>query len=70
MRAFARMPSEEPHLVLVGDGPERGGLEALARDLGVEERVHFTGRLERPEQILGISMSSPCPRTPSRCRSA
>lgn len=28
---------------LVGDGPERAALEALARERGVEDRVHFTG---------------------------
>ena len=30
--------------VLVGDGPERGRLEALARELGVAERVIFLGK--------------------------
>lgn len=29
----------------VGDGPERGALEALGRDLGVSERLLFTGAL-------------------------
>ncbi|HET8945778.1 MAG TPA: glycosyltransferase [Candidatus Polarisedimenticolia bacterium] len=32
-----------PSLVLVGDGPERPALEALARDLGIAPRVHFLG---------------------------
>lgn len=30
---------------LVGDGPERRRLEALARDLGLADRVHFVGRV-------------------------
>jgi colanic acid/amylovoran biosynthesis glycosyltransferase len=30
-------------LVLAGDGPDRGALEALVRELGVEDRVKFLG---------------------------
>jgi glycosyltransferase involved in cell wall biosynthesis len=37
-------PAEGPvHGLVVGDGPERGRLEAQARALGLNERVHFTG---------------------------
>lgn len=35
------------HLLLVGDGPARAGLERRARDLGVAERVTFTGVIDR-----------------------
>lgn len=31
------------HLLLVGDGPERGPLEALARQLNIAHLVHFAG---------------------------
>lgn len=31
------------HLAVVGDGKQRPDLEALARELGIAERVHFTG---------------------------
>ena len=31
------------HLAVVGDGVERASLEQIARDLGIAERVHFTG---------------------------
>lgn len=41
IRAFAARPRPKTHLVLVGDGPLRGELEALARSLGA--RVHFVG---------------------------
>ncbi|WP_158548119.1 glycosyltransferase family 4 protein [Desertihabitans brevis] len=34
------------HCVLVGDGPRRASLEQLATQLGVAERVHFTGRVD------------------------
>ncbi|SAL02168.1 group 1 family glycosyl transferase [Caballeronia fortuita] len=33
----------EPHLYLVGDGPDRGSMEALAAELGIAEVTHFTG---------------------------
>ncbi len=42
LRAMALLP-REAHLVLAGEGPERGGLEALARELGIVERVTFLG---------------------------
>ena len=41
LRAFATLPSGR--LVIVGDGPERPTLEALAAALGVSERVWFAG---------------------------
>ena len=31
---------------LAGDGPLRPSLEALSRELGVEDRIHFPGRLD------------------------
>ncbi len=45
VRAFARLRHRLPRtrLVLVGDGPEREGLETLARRLGVDTAVEFTG---------------------------
>lgn len=33
----------DAHLVVAGTGPLRGGLEVLARNLGVKDRVTFTG---------------------------
>ena len=35
--------------VLVGDGPERSRLAALARELGITSKVIFTGELDEPE---------------------
>lgn len=37
------------HLLLVGEGPERGALAKQARSLGLAERVHFAGRRDREE---------------------
>jgi glycosyltransferase involved in cell wall biosynthesis len=41
IRAFATLPAGR--LVIVGDGPLRPALEALASELGVSERVAFAG---------------------------
>jgi glycosyltransferase involved in cell wall biosynthesis len=48
LRAFAllRLPAR---LVIVGDGPERGRLEALALELGIEGSVRFAGHLTAPQ---------------------
>ena len=41
LRAFAMLPAGR--LVIIGDGPERPALEALAGSLGVADRVQFAG---------------------------
>ncbi|MEM7585728.1 MAG: glycosyltransferase [Acidobacteriota bacterium] len=40
---------------IVGEGPERQSLERLARDLGIAERVVFTGRLSNHEALQHIA---------------
>lgn len=47
IRAYARSGVTLP-LVLVGDGQERPRLEALAANLGIEQRVHFVGQRSNP----------------------
>jgi glycosyltransferase involved in cell wall biosynthesis len=48
VRAFARLP--DGALIIVGDGPERPALAALAASLGVADRVTFTGnRADTPD---------------------
>jgi glycosyltransferase involved in cell wall biosynthesis len=42
LRALALL-GPAAHLVLAGDGPLRGDLEALAHELGIATRTHFTG---------------------------
>ena len=46
LRALARPEAGEARLVVGGDGEERGRLEALARELGIDARVRFTGHLD------------------------
>jgi len=47
LRAVARIARAHPRLryVLIGDGPLRAELEALARELGIASRVRFAGAL-------------------------
>lgn len=46
LRAMPRILSEVPaaELWIVGDGPDRGGFEQLAEDLGIERSVKFLGQ--------------------------
>ena len=55
LMAFAQSGLEEAEYWIVGDGPERKRLEALARRLGVADRVRFWGALPRAEvlRLLG-----------------
>jgi glycosyltransferase involved in cell wall biosynthesis len=56
IRGFARLGGVQgrgmPHLLIVGDGELRGDLLALAKNLGIANRVHFVGRQTKPEQFL------------------
>jgi glycosyltransferase involved in cell wall biosynthesis len=49
IRAMAMMKDRPVALVVVGDGPERERLEALAREQGVEGAVKFAGRVGNDE---------------------
>ncbi len=53
IHAFAELLKTHPHSEywLVGDGPERPRLEAMAQDLGISANVHFTGTIPRTETL-------------------
>jgi teichuronic acid biosynthesis glycosyltransferase TuaC len=53
MRAMWILRDRRPDLRyrVIGDGPERDSLAALARQLGLQERVEFTGRLDHEEAL-------------------
>jgi glycosyltransferase involved in cell wall biosynthesis len=51
LEAFALLPPPT-RLVIAGDGPERGALEALAARLGLADRVHFAGHQSAPQEVL------------------
>ena len=54
IRAFAKVAQKLPnsHLLVVGDGSERGALEAKVRALGMETRIHFLGARNDVRDIL------------------
>lgn len=54
IEGFAKLLRKRPdaHLVLVGDGPMRGELEALTEKLKLCDRVHFAGYQSAPERSL------------------
>jgi glycosyltransferase involved in cell wall biosynthesis len=56
VRAFARARAERPdlRLELRGDGPERGRIEALVRELGLDESVRVLGH--RPEDDVAAAL--------------
>lgn len=57
LEAFARSGLRNETYTIVGEGPFRSRLEALAGELGVADRVRFTGLLPRQEvfALLGRS---------------
>lgn len=55
IRALSRLPGAR--LVLVGTGPDRAKLEALAASAGVAERVHFLGSLDHTMLPVVLSAS-------------
>ena len=56
VRIFDRVSREVPAvLLMVGEGPERASARALARRLGVAERVRFLGRQDRIEELTAVA---------------
>jgi len=56
VRIFARVRQEIPSvLVMVGDGPDRVHAEAEARELGVDDRVFFLGKIEAVAPLLSAA---------------
>jgi glycosyltransferase involved in cell wall biosynthesis len=56
LRAIAvlRPEIQTLHCVLVGDGPERGRIEALARELKISDRVHLAGERRQLPNLHGL----------------
>ncbi len=54
LEAFSRsgLPSQGWYLVILGEGPDRGRLEAKIRDLGLQDRVNLPGLVSSPEAWL------------------
>jgi L-malate glycosyltransferase len=53
VRIFARVAARLPSvLVMVGDGPDRGEAEAEARELGLQDKVFFLGKIDAVAPLL------------------
>ena len=53
VRVFAALP-EPWHLVIAGEGPERGGILAEAERCHVADRVHLAGFVADPASLIGL----------------
>jgi glycosyltransferase involved in cell wall biosynthesis len=56
IRAFSELDLDA-ELYVVGDGPERGKLEQLAEELGVKEKVSFTGFIDERRKLKLLKSS-------------
>lgn len=64
IKALARLPKGT--LRIVGEGPEKQNLRKLARNLGLDGRVVFSGRVEQNAMNEVYARSSICVYTPQR----
>jgi glycosyltransferase involved in cell wall biosynthesis len=55
IEAFSRLDRSDAHLLVAGEGPERGRLEVAIRELGVHGRVHLPGFRQ---DVVGILKSA------------
>jgi glycosyltransferase involved in cell wall biosynthesis len=52
VRALSRIADQRWHLVLVGDGPDRARVEAIAEQAAVADRVEFLGARDDVDSLL------------------
>jgi glycosyltransferase involved in cell wall biosynthesis len=65
VEALARMAGDrEPHLLLIGEGPDRPALANLAHSLGIGGRVHFLGVRNDVPEILAMTDAMVLPSLP------
>jgi len=56
VRILARVREAVPaHLLMVGDGPERGPTEHLARELSVDRHISFLGKQNHVERLIPLA---------------
>jgi len=59
IRALAEQKTNAWNLDIVGDGAERGNLESLSRELKVENKITFHGKVPR-EKVIELMQQSQC----------
>jgi L-malate glycosyltransferase len=53
---FYRVQRQLPStLLMVGDGPERGNAEYVARGYGIEKKIHFLGKRDNIEELIACA---------------
>jgi glycosyltransferase involved in cell wall biosynthesis len=57
LEAFASLNRQDAVLVLAGSGSQRPALQALARDLGISDRVRFPGFLETASTVVYYALA-------------
>ncbi len=55
LRAFARLTDRSVRLLILGDGKERGGLERLAEQLRITDRIDLHGFVPNPHAFVARS---------------
>lgn len=56
IKVFNNIHKEIPaKLLMIGDGPERSGAEALCRELGIYDDIRFLGKQEAVEEVLSVA---------------
>lgn len=53
VKAVSYLPANA-RLVIAGEGPERGAIEAAAGELGIADRVHLAGFMDKPWRYMGL----------------
>ncbi len=53
VRACADLPANW-HLVILGDGPEKDAISAVADELDINDRVHLPGAVSDPAKLIGM----------------
>jgi N-acetyl-alpha-D-glucosaminyl L-malate synthase BshA len=56
VRIFSRVARELPaRLLMIGDGPDRSAAEWIAHSKGIQDRVHFLGKLDNVSEVLPLA---------------
>ncbi|MBL4604044.1 MAG: glycosyltransferase [Emcibacteraceae bacterium] len=54
IKCFSEISEKNSKLVIMGEGAERRKLAKLASNLGMEDKIIFTGHISNPEKAIGI----------------